>query len=205
MNSDWIYGGSGDLFPDLTWENRPDMTGSEAPEILQNVWVAVMLATREKLSAITPGSCFVTALAAAPVIQALFDKTAVPCAGYAGFVDEHGRGEWGFRWAAAKWSDWIDRNAGLHLLPWQDVHCWVETATHVVDLSTDRDGKPLLYRPKWQMPKHPREARGQKPGEHTILLWRNPEALQVVQKHVGEIVPPITARAFEILAGHKAN
>lgn len=33
--SAWLHGGSGDLFPGLTWETRPDMTGSEAPEELQ--------------------------------------------------------------------------------------------------------------------------------------------------------------------------
>jgi len=26
----WHLGGGGDLFPDLSWSSRPDMTGSEA-------------------------------------------------------------------------------------------------------------------------------------------------------------------------------
>jgi hypothetical protein len=169
MRDDWIYGGSGDLFQGLTWENRPDMSGSRAPEVLRHIWTAVMLATRDKLGAIRPGSCFVTALAAEPVIQAVFDKTAIACAGFAGFVDHLGRGEWGFRWRPEKWSSWIRADEGAHLPPWSDVHTWVETNTHVIDLSTDRDGKPLLYRPKWQMPKHPREARCTRPGERTIL------------------------------------
>ena len=36
----WSFGGSADLFPGLTWENRPDMSGSEASEDLQQAWVA---------------------------------------------------------------------------------------------------------------------------------------------------------------------
>jgi hypothetical protein len=28
MGSNWIYGGSGYLFRDLTWENRPDMSAN---------------------------------------------------------------------------------------------------------------------------------------------------------------------------------
>jgi bifunctional DNA primase/polymerase-like protein len=202
----WL--GSGDLFPDLTWTNRPDMTGSDAPGALQDIWVAVMLAMRATMGAIKPGKCFVTAFAALPVIQARFDETAVACAGYAGFVDEHGRGEFGFRWRPEKWANWVDANGGMHLSPLQDVHTWIETATHIIDLSTGDEMSaattrwpPLMYRPKWQMPKHPREARCEKPGERKILLWRNAAALAIPTLVAEPVAAPITARAMEILDG----
>jgi len=45
-NAPWFHGGGGNLFPGLSWQNRPDMAGSEAPEALQDAWVATMLAIR---------------------------------------------------------------------------------------------------------------------------------------------------------------
>jgi hypothetical protein len=54
-----------------------------------------------------------------------------------------------------------------------------------------------MYRPKWEMPQHPREARCDKAGERKILLWRNATALVLVAEPVAA---PITARAIEIVA-----
>jgi hypothetical protein len=198
MNSDWLYGGAGDLFAGLAWDNRPDMIGSEAPEVLQDIWTAVMLATRDVHGAIKQGACFVTVFAALPIIQATFD--------------ECGRGQWGFRWRPQKWSSWVNASECAHLSPLQDVHAWIETTTHVIDLSTGDEmaaaptrWPPLMCRPKWRMPKHPREARCEAPGERKILLWRNPAALAVPMIVAEPIAAPITARAMQILAGHNAN
>jgi hypothetical protein len=83
------------------------------------------------------------------------------------------------RWRPDKWAKWIDAKAGVHVSPMQDIHCWLETRTHIIDCTTgDTLGEsndlwpPLIYWPKWRMPKHPREARA--PG--SILLWRNKKA-----------------------------
>jgi hypothetical protein len=33
QDTGWLYGGSDELFPNLTWETHPSMAGSEASEI----------------------------------------------------------------------------------------------------------------------------------------------------------------------------
>jgi hypothetical protein len=195
-----------DLFPALAWTNRPDMTGSEAPNVLQDIWVATMRAMRDVHGGIKPGACFVTVAAALPLVQELFDAKAVACAGYAAFVDDGGIAEWGYRWRPDKWAKWVDAAAGAHLTPLQDVHTWIETETHVIDFSTGDEmdegpvpWPPLMYRAKWRMPKHPREARCDKPGELKLLLWRQAEALALPMVVAEPIARPMTVRAREIL------
>lgn len=203
MTTQWIYGGGGDLFRELSWTNRPDMSGSHAPKSLQDAWTATILAIRDVCGTLRKGTCFIVNLTAAPVIEKVLNEPVRPCAGYAGYVDAAGRFECGFRYRPEKWSKWIDADAGAHLPPWSDVHTWCETSSYLVDFDGGMGDPsdawpPLIYRPKWQLPKHPRDARG----AGSILLWRQPEALAAVQAHVGVIVPLITARAFEILAEH---
>jgi hypothetical protein len=166
-----------------------------------------MLAMRDVHGGIKRGACFVIVAAALPIMREAFDATATACAGYAAFVDHLGMGEWGFRWRPGKWADWIDAAARDELSPLEDVHTWIETATHVIDLSTgdamgnaDAPWPPLMYRPKWRMPKHPREARCKHRGEFKILLWRNAAALALPMIIAEPVAAPITQRARELLA-----
>ena len=129
------YGGSGELFPDITWNNRPDMAGSEASETLQMAWVAVIMAIQGELGSVKDGNCFLINMTAGPLAEHVLGEPVHPCAGYAGFVERTGRSEFGMRWRPEKWSKWIDANAGAHVIPLQDVHVWLETATHVVDFT----------------------------------------------------------------------
>ncbi len=108
------------------------------------------------------------------------------------------------RWRPEKWARWIDATAGAHVSPLQDIHCWLETRTHIVDFTTgDTMGEgndlwpPLIYWPKFRFPKHPREARA--PG--SILLWRNAKALDAM----APMVLPLVTRAFEICDGLAAT
>lgn len=123
----WRYGGSGDLFPDLTWDNRPDMTGSEAPQWLQDAWVATMLAMKDVLGVVKDGNCFLVNTTAGALVQEVLGEPVTPCAGYAAFIEPSGRIEFGMRWRPEKWARWIDANAGAHVSPVQDVHVWLET------------------------------------------------------------------------------
>lgn len=55
----WSFGGSADLFAGLTWDTRPDMTGSEASEDLQLAGVATIMAIQAELGgAVKNGNCF---------------------------------------------------------------------------------------------------------------------------------------------------
>jgi hypothetical protein len=131
----WLYGGSDVLFPGLTWANRPNMTGSEASEDLQRAWVATIMAIQDVLGAVKNGKCHLVNLTAGPLAEHVLGEPVRPCAGYAGFVERSGRSEYGMRHRPEKWSRWIDANAGAHVSPLQDMHCWLETATHVVDFT----------------------------------------------------------------------
>ena len=100
------------------------------------------------------------------------------------------------------WAKWIDAGEGAHVSPLQDIHCWLETGTHIVDFTMgDTMGEsndlwpPLIYWPKFRFPKHPREARA--PG--SILLWRNAKALDAIAP-LAPLVLPLVTRAFEIYA-----
>ena len=112
-------------------------------------------------------------------------------AGYAAFCERTGRSEYGMRWRPDKWARWIAK-AGVHVSSMQDIHCWLETRTHIIDCTTgdtlgeSNDLWPPM-RPKWRMPRHPRDAR--EPG--SILLWRNKKALDVAPL-------ALVARAFNI-------
>lgn len=198
--AEWQYGGAGNLFPNLTWSNRPDMTGSEAPHALQDAWVATFMAMQDVLGAVKNGNCVLIGLTAGALVQDVLGEPVSPCAGYAGFVERNGRSEFGMRWRPEKWAKWIDADAGSHVSPAEDIHVWFETRTHIVDFTTgDTMGDnsylwpPLIYWPKWRMPKHPREAC--EPG--SILLWRHPKALSALA-HLASLVTPLAARAFAI-------
>ena len=53
------FGGSADLFAGLTWDTRPDMTGSEASEDLQLAGVVTIMAIQAELGgAVKNGNCF---------------------------------------------------------------------------------------------------------------------------------------------------
>ena len=171
----WIEGGGGDLWSDLTWTKRPDMAGSEAPAALQNAWVATVLAIRDVCGTLSDGTCHMMSLAAAPLVGRALGEPVTLCAGYGAFVGQGARVEFGFRWRPEKWARWIDGTKGAHLDPEADVHTWLETESHVIDLSTgDTMGdightwSPMIHWPKRRFPKHPRETQ-----PSSILLWRN--------------------------------
>jgi len=195
-------GGRGDLFPELSWDNRPDFTGSEAPEPLQAAWVATVLAIRDLCGSVRNGSCHLINLAARPLVEQALGEPVEACAGFGAFIGAGGgRLEFGFRFRPEKWAQWIDADRAAHLTPEQDVHCWLETKTHVVDFSTgDTMGDvghtwpPLIYWPKSKFPRHPREARE----AGSILLWRHRRAIEIVSEHLAPVVPPIAWRAMEI-------
>jgi hypothetical protein len=161
-----LYGGSNELFPGLTWANRPDMTGSEAKADLQRAWVAVFLAIQDVLGSVRNGNCFLVNVTAGPLVEHVLGEPVQPCAGYAGSVERKGRSEYGLRWRPEKWAKWIDAREGAHVSALQDIHVWLETATHIVDFTMgDTLGEsndlwpPLICWPKARLPKHPREAR----------------------------------------------
>ena len=100
----WQYGGSDELFPNLTWETRPNMAGSEASEDLQRAWVATITAIQVLLGAVKNGNCFLVAMTAGPLVEHVLGEPVQPCAGYAGFVERTGRSEYGMRWRPEKWA-----------------------------------------------------------------------------------------------------
>ena len=197
----WIEGGEGDLWADLTWTNRPDMTGSEAPAALQNAWAATVLAIRDVCGTLSNGTCHLINVAAAPLVERALGEHVAVCAGYGAFVGHGARLEFGFRWRPDKWARWIDDAKAAHLDPEADVHTWLETQTHVIDLSTgDTMGDightwpPMIHWPNEIFPKHPREAQA-----GSILLWRNARAAEAVTTHLAPIAARVTSRAVEIL------
>ncbi len=192
----WLYGGSDVLFPGLTWATRPNMAGSEASEDLQRAWVATIMAIQDVLGAVKNGNCFLVAMTAGPLAEHVLGEPVQPCAGYAGFVERTGRSEYGMRWRPDKWAKWIDAGGGAHVSPVQDIHSWLETRTHIVDFTMGEANDlwpPLIYWPKFQFPKHPREAR--EPG--SILLWRNAKALDAIGP-LAPLVLPLVSRAFQL-------
>ena len=196
----WIEGGDGDLWAGLTWANRPDMTGSKAPS-LQDVWVATVLAIQDVCGTLSNGTCHLVNLAAAPLVEKALCKRVEVCAGYGAFLGQGARIELGFRWCPDKWTRWVDVGKGAHLDPEADVHTWLETQTHIIDLSTgDTMGDightwpPMIHWPKEIFPKHPREAQA-----GSILLWRNARAAETVTTHLAPIAALVTSRAVEIL------
>jgi hypothetical protein len=198
----WIEGGDSDLWADLTWANRPDMTGSQAPSLLQDVWVATILAIQDVCGALGNGTCHLINVAAAPLVESALEEQVVVCAGYGAFVGHGARIEFGFRWRPDKWARWIDGAKAAHLDPEGDVHTWLETRSHVVDFSTgDTMGDvghtwpPLIHWAKSRFPQHPREA-----WAGSILLWRNARAAATVTAHLAPIADIITHRAAEILS-----
>ena len=86
----WLYGGSNELFPNLAWETRPDMAGSEASEDLQRAWVATIMAIQDVLGAVKNGNCFLINMTAGPLAEHVLGESVRPCAGYAGSSSELG-------------------------------------------------------------------------------------------------------------------
>jgi hypothetical protein len=111
-----VKGGEGDLFADLSWTNRPDMSGSEAPRRLQDAWVATVLAIRDLCGSVRNGSCHLINLAAAPLVAEALGEPVEACAGYGRFVGAGLRLEFGLRWRPSKWAEWIDASAAAHFL-----------------------------------------------------------------------------------------
>jgi hypothetical protein len=90
--------------------------------------------------------------------------------------------------------------AGRDLEPLQDIHCWLETATHLIDFdggagAPDDVWPPLIYREKWRLPKHFREALI---SAGAVLLWRNSEARELVGSQLVPHAVPVAARAVEL-------
>lgn len=198
----WIAGGDGDLWRGLTWSKRPDMTGSEAPAPLQDVWVATILAIRNVCGTLSNGTCHLINVTAAPLVERVLGEHVAVCAGYGAFVGHGARLEFGFRWRPDKWARWIDGAKAAHMDPEADVHTWLETQTQVIDFSTgDTMGDvghtwpPMIHWRKERFPKHPREARA-----GSILLWRSARAAELVTEHLSPIAPIITRRAAEVLS-----
>jgi hypothetical protein len=197
--TNWLFGGVGDYFPTLTWENRPDMAGTGAPRALQDAWVAVVMAVQQAHGGLRRGSCYHLNLAGAPLVQKVLGEPVDLCAGYGGWIEHTGMIQTGFRWRPSKWADWIDADAGRHLEPTADVHCWLESSSHLVDLdggagAPDEVWPPLIFRRKTTLLKHPREAQGA--GE--ILLWRSAAARELVGARMVPLALPIAARAVEL-------
>ena len=74
----WLYGGSNDLFPNLPWETRPNMTGSEASEDLQRAWVATIMAIQDTLGAVKNGNCFLINMTAGPLVEHVLGEPVSP-------------------------------------------------------------------------------------------------------------------------------
>ena len=155
---------------------------------------------KDVLGSVKNGNCFLVNVTAGPLVQHVLGEPVQPCAGYAAFVERSGRSEYGLRHRPEKWAKWIDASEGAHVSPLQDIHCWLETRTHIVDFTMgDTMGEandlwpPLICWPKWRLAKHPREAR--RPG--SILLWRSTKALDAIAP-LAPLVLPLVTRAFEI-------
>jgi hypothetical protein len=196
----WFFGGVGDYFPDLRWDRRPDMAGTGAPEVLHDAWTAVVMAVQQAHGGrLRRGSCYYLNLAGAPLVQQVLGEPVQLCAGFGAWYERTSKIQTGFRWRPSKWADWIDREAGQHLEPLADVHCWLETATHLIDFdggtgAPDDVWPPIIYRPKSTLLKHPREAQG----AGDILMWRSAEARELVGAQIVPRALPIAEHAVEL-------
>lgn len=196
----WTFGGRGDFFANLTWTNRPaDLARSEAPQAVQDAWVAVIMAIQQAHGALRRGSCFYVNLVAAPLLLKVLGEPVKLCAGYAGFIERGQKIETGFRWRPGKWRNWIDARAGRELGPLEDIHCWLETDSHLIDFDGGTGDPadvwpPIIYRAKNTLAKHPQEAKG----AGAILIWSDVRAREIVGREVVPIILPIAARAAEL-------
>lgn len=197
----WTQGGTVEIWPDLTWTSRPDMTGSEAPPCLQDAWTATVLAIRELEHEVRNGWCFLLNLTGAPLAEYVLKEAVTPCSGYAGFMERGRLRQSGLRWRPEKWSRYVNAEAGAHLSAIADQHTWAETSTHIVDFyggMTPVAGgiwPPLMFWPKTRFPKHPRDVQ---PG--SVLLWRSAKSLDIVAQEMAPFVWATVLRAFEIYA-----
>ena len=120
MQETWRYGGSDELFPGLTWANRPSMAGSEASEDLQRAWVAVIMAIQDVLGAVKNGNCFLVNVTAGPrkhvLGEPVFPAPAMP------HLWSEPAGEYGMRWRPDKWVDG-SMPTGEHMSPCPG-SCW---------------------------------------------------------------------------------
>jgi hypothetical protein len=90
----WQYGGDGDLYPDLSWTNRPDMTGSKGLHrirhygLLANVNRAANIAKARELLAVPPLSNEPDTAKAAEADQPCALPRPCPCCGGRMFIIE---------------------------------------------------------------------------------------------------------------------
>jgi hypothetical protein len=157
------------------------------------------MAVQQAQGGLRRGSCYYLNLAGAPLVQQVLGEPVQLCAGFGAWYERRSKLQTGFRWRPAKWADWIDRDAGQALDPLADVHCWLETATHLIDLdggtgASDDVWPPIIYRSKSTLLKHPRDAQG----AGDILLWRSAEARELVGSQIVPCVLPIAAQAMEL-------
>lgn len=114
--------------------------------------VATMLAIKAMVGRVAEAACYLVTLTAYPLVQRALGEPVRACAGYAASIGDKRRMQIGHRWRSEEWAQGIDASASSHLRPLQDVHTWLETATHVIDFSTrdtmgdiDGDWPPLAY------------------------------------------------------------
>jgi hypothetical protein len=204
------------LLSDLTRETRPDMTHSGASEDLQRAWVATVMAYREVRGAIAEGHCLAVNLVAKAMLPSVLGEDPALCAGFAFFGTGPGAADncdFGRRYRLEKWRDLYQYESEAEPAE-HDFHVWLETATHIVDFTTfqiapmmrasneaflvkGREGMwpPLICWAKRDLPKHPREAWG----DRKLLLWRKPQALAHVDLHERlSAAQPVIERAVEI-------
>lgn len=207
-----------DLLPALTWETRPDMTHSGAPEDLQRAWVAVVMAYREIFGAITEGECLPLNMAAGQIVSHVLDEDVDLCGGFALFVTGKGAAdsaEFGRRFCPDKWRKHLYHGVITPAVPDEnDFHVWLETKTHVIDFTTfqiapmmrtsneafpvkgaEGTFPPMLYWAKSALPQHLREAWG----DRKLLLWRASRALTAsdIDPQLARI-EPVIRRSVEI-------
>ena len=203
-----------DLLPGLCWDTRPDVTGSRAPEDLQRAWVATAMAIREIVGAVTPGRCLWLNFVARPLVENLLGEPVRLRAGFAMFVTGPGGADcswFGNQYCPDKWR----QGFGMPLIPptEHDFHAWLETETHVIDLSPFQVAPmmedsnehypikgalgtwpPMLYWPKRELPKHPREAWE----DRKLLVWHKDTALWRMDEEGRRMLQPIVVRAHTI-------
>ncbi|MGA7329419.1 MAG: hypothetical protein WBX25_34295 [Rhodomicrobium sp.] len=182
-----------DLYPDLTWDNRPDMDGSGASEELQRVWVAMCMALREVQGALIAGKCLALNYAASPLVSEVLGVPVEIRVGYALFSTGKGPGDnvaFGQQWTPDKWKKAFGLNSDIPPAN-MDYHVWLETAQHVIDLTAfqiapmmrdsnkafhikGKEGTfpPMIYWAKRDLPAHPRDSCG----DRKILLYWSPKA-----------------------------
>jgi hypothetical protein len=214
----------GDLYPDLTWEKRPDMVGSGASEELERVWVGTIMAFREIFGALIKGKCLTLNLAALPLVREVLGTPVETRTGFAMFSTGMGGSdfvEFGRRWMPDKWKR-ILTSGTPDAAKSMDFHSWLETSSHIIDLTTfqiapamrasnksypvkGREGTwpPMIYWAKRDLPTHPRDSYG----DRKLLLHWSPKAIAWINSlpEDDRLVEAVTARSREITEALKCG